>query len=170
VILTTYKRLPDSVATTLAAVAAIGSSILVGAAIGFLVSAFWFSNTRSDGVAAFLVASIAGGLFTSVLAFVSMVCRHHVPAQRTVLLPAVLWLIVAIQLTWTTCKGSFITANNVLWILKSGDQRNYELGWLIRGWAVIVASLVAALSASRMILKGRYPQSPLPPASNSHSC
>lgn len=61
------KRLTDSVATTLAIIGAIGASILVGAGIGFLVTVLWFSKTRSDGVAAFLIAAVAAGLFTCVV-------------------------------------------------------------------------------------------------------
>jgi hypothetical protein len=149
------KRLPDSVVTILALVVAVGSSILVGAGIGYLVVVLWFSNTRSDGAAAFLIAAIASGLFTSVVVFVAIVSRHHAPSPKTVVIPAGLWLVAVIQLTWTICKGSFITAQNALWILKSGDQRSYELNWLIRGWLAIFVSLAAALSASRFILKVR---------------
>jgi hypothetical protein len=126
-----FKRLTDSVATTLAIIGAIGASILVGAGIGFLVTVLWFSNTRSDGVAAFLIAAVAAGLFTCVVVSVAIVCRHHAPSPKTVLVPAGLWLVAAIQLTLTICKDSFITAQNALWILKSGDPRSYELNWLI---------------------------------------
>lgn len=153
-----FKRLPDSVATTLAMVWAIGSSILIGAGIGFLVTVLWFSNTRADGAAAFLIAAIAAGLFTSVVVFVAIVHRHHAPSPKVVVVPAGLWLLVAIQLTLTTCKGSFITAQNALWILKSRDQRSYELNWLITGWLAILISLLAALSASRLILREDSPQ------------
>ena len=163
----TFKRLPDSEATTLAIAGAIGSSILVGAGIGYLVVVLWFRNTRADGVAAFLIAAIAAGLFTSIVVFVAIVCRHHAPSPKTVLVPAGLWLIAAIQLTWTTCRGSFITAQNAFWILKSGDQRSYELNWLITGWLAILMSLVAALSVSRFILRGRHSESPQPPVPNS---
>ena len=165
-----FKRLPDSVATTLAMVGAIGSSILVGAGIGFRVTVSWFSNTRSDGAAAFLISAIAAGLFTSVVVFVAIVCRHHAPSPKTVLVPVGLWLIAAIQLTLTTCRGSFITAQNALWILKSGDQRSYELNWLITGWLAILISLVAALTASRFILRVRHFESPQPQATNSLNC
>jgi hypothetical protein len=159
-------RFADSVVTTLAMVGAIGSSTLVGAGIGYLVTLLWFSNTRANGAAAFLISAIAAGLFTSVVVFVAIVCRHHNPSGRTVLVPAVLWLIVAIQLTLTICKGSFITPKNALWILKSGDQRSFELNWLITGWLVILMSLAAALSASRLILRGRHSHPPQPPTSN----
>jgi hypothetical protein len=148
-------------------VGAIPSSILVGAGIGYLVTVLWLSNTRSDGAAAFLIAAIASGLFSSVVVFVAIVCRHHVPSPKTVVVPAGLWLIAAIQLTWAICKGSFITAQNALWILKSGDQRSHELNWLITGWLAIVVSLVAALSASWLILRGRHSHSPEPPTANS---
>jgi hypothetical protein len=78
-------------------VGAIGSSILVGVGIEFLVTVLWFSNTRSDGVAVFLIAAIAAGLFTSVVVLVAIVCRQHVPSPKTVLVPVGLWLIAAIQ-------------------------------------------------------------------------
>jgi hypothetical protein len=155
-----FKHLPIAVATTLALVGAIVSSVVVGAGIGFLVTVLWFGNTRSDGAAAFLIAAVAGGLFVSVVVFLAIVCRHHTPSPKEVLLPAALWLIAAIQLTWSTCKGAFITPQNALWILKSGDQRSYELGWLITGWTAILVSLVVALAASRMILTIRRSQSP----------
>jgi len=170
VIPSALKRLPDSVVTMLTLVVAIGSSILVGAGIGYLVVVLWFSNTRSDGAAAFLIAAIASGLFTSVVLFVTIVSRHHAPSPKTVVLPAGLWLIVVIQLTWTVCKGSFIAAHNVLWILKSGDQRIYELNWLITGWLAIFVSLAAALFASRLILRVRRSHLPQRPTTSSLNC
>lgn len=162
-----FKRLPDSAATTGAMVSAIASSIFVGAGIGFLVTVSWFRNTRADGAAAFFIAAVAAGLFTSVVVFVAIVSRHHAPAPKIVLVPAGLWLIVAIKLTLATCRGAFITVQNALWILKSGDQRSYELNWLITGWLAILISLVVALSVSRFILRGRHSDSPQPPATNS---
>jgi len=164
------KRLPDSIVSTVAMVGAIGSSILVGGGMGYLVTVLWFSNTRSDGAAAFLIVAIASGLFTSVVVFVNIVCRHHAPSPKTVVVPAGLWLIAAIQLTRTICKGSFITAPNALWILKSGDQRSYELNWLITGWLAILVSLLAALFASRFILRGRHSDSPQSPTTGSLNC
>jgi len=152
-----------------AMVVAIGSSILVGAGIGYLVVVLWFSKTRSDGAAAFLIAAMVSGLFTSVVVFVAIVSRHHAPSTKTVVVPAGLWLIAGIQLTWNICKGSFITAQNALWILKSGDQRSYELNWLIAGWLAIFVSLAAALSASRLILRVRRSHWPLTPT-NSQNC
>src|ERR1700686_5470914 len=98
----------------------------------------WFRNTRSDGAAAFMIAAIASGLFTSVVAFVVIVCRHHAHSPKTLVVPAGLWLFAATLLTWTTCKDSYITAQNALWILKSGDQRRNELNWLITGWLAIL--------------------------------
>jgi hypothetical protein len=70
-----------------------------------------------------------------------------------VALPAILWLAAAIRGAWTTCKGAYITLDNWLWILQSSDQRNYELGWIIRGWFVITVSLLAALFVSQLMLK-----------------
>lgn len=155
--LSTSGRLRDSVAAASAIVGATALSALVGSSFGVLVTVLWFGNTRSDGFAAFLVATIAAGLFASVVSYVLIVSRHHIPSPYTVPLPALLWLIVAARLTWMTCKESFITTQNVVWILKSGDQRNYELGWLIRGWIAIVVSLIAAMLASRWILRSRTP-------------
>ena len=145
--------LRDSVAAASAILGAVALSALVGTGIGVLVTILGFRDTRSAGLATFLIATIATGLFASVVAFVLMVRRHHIPSPFTALLPALLWLIVATRLTWMTCKESFITTQNALWILQSGDQRNYELGWLIRGWTAIVASLIAAFLASRWILR-----------------
>lgn len=164
------KRLRDALVAASTMVGAMGLSVVVGTGAGFLVTVLWFRNTRSDGLAAFLIAAIAAGLFASVVAYVLMVCRHHIPSPYTVLLPALLWLILAIRLTWTTCKDSFITVDNALWILRSGDQRNFELSWLIRGWVVIAASLVAAIVASRWILRGRRAQSTHRHPQNSSSC
>jgi ABC-type enterobactin transport system permease subunit len=164
------KRLPDSIVTALAMVGAIGSSTVVGAGTGYLVTVVWFSNTRSDGAAAFVIAAIASGLFASVVVFVAIVCRHHAPSPKAVVVPVGLWLIAATLLTWTICKDSYITAQNALWILKSGDQRSYELHWLIAGWLAILVSLVAALSASRLILRGGHSHSTQPPTTSSLNC
>ena len=147
-----FKNLSRPVATLLAFVGSFGVSVPAGAAIGFLVTVLWFNNTRADGVAVFFIAAIAGGVFVSVVVFASIVSRHHVPSRAVVLLPAGLWLIVAIQSTWRTCKGAFITWQNFVWILQSGDQRNYELRWLFRGWLAIALSLGAALFAARLIV------------------
>jgi hypothetical protein len=153
------KRLSDSLAAASAMIGAMASSAAVGVGGGFLVTVVWFGNTRSDGLRAFLITAIAAGLFASVVAYVLMVCRHHIPSPYTVLTPALPWLIAAIYVTWTTCEGSFITAHNVLWILKSGDDRNFELGWVINGWVVVITSLVAAIITSRWLLTRRRAQS-----------
>jgi hypothetical protein len=100
-------RLRGSVAAASAIIAAVALSAFVGTGIGVLVTVLWFRDTQSAGLAAFLIATIATGLFASVVAFVLMVRRHHIASPCTALIPALLWLIVATRLTWMTCKGFF---------------------------------------------------------------
>ena len=148
-----HRRLPKSIATVLALAGAMISSVLIGAGLGVLVVVIWFGRTRGDGAAALVITAIAAGLFASVVMFSFLVSMHHAPARYEVALPAILWLAAAIRGTWTTCKGAYITLDNWLWILQSSDQRNYELGWIIRGWFVITVSLLAALFVSQLMLK-----------------
>jgi hypothetical protein len=156
--LSTFKRLPDPLAVTFASVSAACLSAVAGIGVGVLVTLVWFNDTRGDAAAAFFIGTIAAGLFASVIAYVPIVCHHHIPLSRTVLVPSVFWLLTAVMLTWLTCKGSYIAADNALWILRSGDGRSYELGWIIRGWAVIITSLIAAFFVGREMLKRRQHQ------------
>jgi len=148
-----HRRLPNSIATVLALAGAMISSVLIGSGVGVLVVVIWFGRTRGDGAAVLVITAIAAGLFASVVMFTFLALMHHAPARYEVALPAILWLAAAIRGTWTTCKGAYITLDNWLWILKSGDQRNYELGWIIRGWFLITVSLLAALFVSQLMLK-----------------
>jgi hypothetical protein len=158
-----HRRLPNSIATVLALAGAIISSVLIGSGVGVPVVVIWFGRTRGDGAAALVIAAIAAGLFASVVMFTFLVSMHHAPARYEVALPAMLWLAAAIRGTWTTCKGPHITLDNWLWILRSSDQRNYELGWIIRGWFVTTVSLVAALIVSQLMLKRGAARAPLVP-------
>jgi len=153
------KRRSDLFAAASAMLGAMAYSVAAGAVAGFVVTVVWFRNTRSDGAIAFVISAIAAGLFVSVVAYVAMVCRHHIPSPYTTGIPALLWLLAAMQLTWMKCKDSFITADHVLWIWRSGDERMFELGWLMRAWIAILVSLLAAVVAGGWLLKSRRAQS-----------
>lgn len=149
------RRLPNRTATALAIVGSLIFSVIVGLSAGFVVVLLWFRDTRGDGFAAFEIATISAGLLVSTVLFVWLLIHHHRPSRFLLAVPAFPWLTVAIYLTWVTCAGSFITWSNWVWILKSGDDRNYELGWIIRGWISILLSLVAAVAIGRVILRAR---------------
>jgi len=106
--------------------------VIAGIAAGAAIIFAWFSNTRDEGVAAFLIGFIAFGMFVNLVAFAAVTTRHHVPSRYTALFTCAPWLGLALALTWQTCKASFITWGNWRWILASGDQRIYEPRWIIQ--------------------------------------
>lgn len=148
-------KFPCWLVTGLSAVAALVIGILLGIGIAIMVVMLWFENTRGDGYAAFMIASIAAGMFVSMVAFAAMVTRHHPPSAYPLLAVMIPWLLFALYVTWGTCKSSFITWDNWRWILRSADQRIYELDWIIRGWLSILVSALMGLLVSRAILNMR---------------
>ena len=145
-------KVPYWAVTGLSAVGALVIGILLGIGIAILVVMLWFENTRGDGYAAFMIASIAAGLLVSMVAFAATVTRHHSPSAYPLLAVLIPWLLFAAYVTWGTCKSSFITWDNWRWILRSADQRIYQLDWIIRGWVAILVAALMGLLLSRAIL------------------
>ena len=116
----------------------------------------WQSDlSRDEGVAAFLIGFIAFGMFVNLVAFAAVTTRHHVPSRYTALFTCAPWLGLALALTWQTCTASFITWWNWRWILASGDQRIYDLQWIIPGWTAISLALVAGFLINWKIVESK---------------
>ena len=144
------KKLSTTAATGLLA-AALGTSIIAALITAVGVVWIWFANTRADGLAAFEVSFLAAGAFSSPIAC-SLLARRRLPGMYLIGFAVLPWLALAAYATVQVCKESFITWNNWRWILKSGDQRLYELDWIMRGWQAIGVATLLGLVVSRMIV------------------
>jgi hypothetical protein len=132
--------------------AALGTSIVVAAIVAIGVVWIWFANTRGDALAAFEISFLAAGAFSAPVAF-SLFGRHRRWGMYLIALTVLPWIVLAVYATVGVCREFFITWDNWRWILKSGDQRLYELDWIIRGWQAIGIATLAGLLASRAMLK-----------------
>lgn len=146
-------RFPNSVESTIQLVGSLVFATLVGIGIAILIVWVWFNDARVDAYAVLLIASISAGLFAHLVSFTALAARHRIPSIYAVLMPAVLWVSLATYLTWDTCRSSYITLDNWMWVLRSGDQRTYELNWIIRGWLAIGLAGFVGLMVCRNILK-----------------
>ena len=146
-------RLSNSVVSTFQLLGSLIIATLVGVGIAILSVWVWFNDGRLDAYAVLLIASISFGLFAHLVTFTALVSRHHIPSMYAVTVPALLWVSLATFLTWDTCKSSYITWDNWMWVLESGDQRIYELNWIIRGWLAIGFAGLLGLVISRNILE-----------------
>jgi hypothetical protein len=150
------NKRPTVLVSGLAMVGALVIAIIGGAALAVGVVWAWFANTRTDGLAVFLIVSIAAGLFINVVAFTLLASTRYVPNRYAVALQSLLWIALAAYITQGTCKDNFINFSNVRWVLTSGDwqaeTRAFILHWIIRGWISIAVAGLLALLTTRSIL------------------
>src|SRR5689334_22168044 len=95
-----YRQLPNSVATVMAFFAAIIASILASVGAGLVVVLLWYRDTRTDGLAAFLVVSLAVGLLVSILVFLNLSVLHRATSAKFAFVAPVVWLGTAVAFTW----------------------------------------------------------------------
>ena len=128
------------------------ASLIIAMCLAIAVVVVLFSNTRADGLAAGLVVFLSLGVLTNPIIFGSIMARRgtHWPWTSLAIVP---WLSLAVLQTRLVCKGSFINWSNWRWILASGDQRSYELTWIILGWIATILSATVGLVIARFIAR-----------------
>jgi len=140
---------PFAVAGLIAVLTSI--SAIVAAIGAWAVVAIWFADTRGDGLAALGVSFLSIGLFTTIV-----VNTYMLRWKKLAAIPAALWILAAIWATSTVCRGSYINWQNWRWILQSGDERSYELQWVVRGWtAIAIAAGFGLLAAVSIVKRGK---------------